>query len=153
MASKKHDEAPAVFTPSAEPETTLDAGTAVRLGSFGSLEPFRAPKAVNFKRNLTPQLVAMAHEKDLLMRCDGEITEIDLPVKGRADVMKPTKVMPGTNMETGETFLLICNVMIVSAFTRAGGDLAGRYFGLKSQEMVADQRYRVIDVVEVELEF
>jgi hypothetical protein len=115
----------------------------------------RTIKAVTFKKNFTPQLIAMAHERELLCQIRSEIYTMELPVKGRTETMQDANVVDVLNVETGMDHILILNVMMHRALTTAAvqGTIVGRYFACKSDDMVADKRYRAVNVVEVEVEF
>lgn len=108
-------------------------------------------KTITFKRTLTRPLTSISHAKELLVTVTAEMYKYDLPVKGRSEKMQPATILEGTDAETGEEIMLICNSMMESALTRAGAPLVGRTFAFREQGMKADKNYRVVDVVEVEL--
>ena len=66
----------------------------------------------------------------------------------RTPVKTPTVDI--TDVQTGESYTLICNALLASAFQRAGEPLAGRYFAIRSGDIVAGKRYRQVEVVELE---
>jgi hypothetical protein len=109
-------------------------------------------KTITFKRTLTKPLVAMGHTKQLLLKVSEELYKYELPVKGRSEKMMPATILEGTDVETGEDVMLICTTMMASALERAGAPLKGRCFAFREQGMKADKAYRVVDVVEVEVE-
>ena len=115
----------------------------------------RPIKEIREKRALTPPLVAMVHQNSLVFKPTSDFYTMNLPVKGRSETMQPATVIEGIDVMQGIPIILVCNVMMVSAFDRAkqDGPLTGRYFGLKAGDMIADKAYRVIDVAELEIDF
>lgn len=109
-------------------------------------------KSIRFKRTLTLPLISISHERELLFKVTGETSTIMLPVKGRSDEPKEASVITGVNVETGEEVMLIQNAIIKSALERAGGDLKGRTFAMRENGLKADKNYRVVDIVEVDID-
>lgn len=101
---------------------------------------------------LTPPLIAMAHEGDLLFEAADEPRIMQLPVKGRSETLQDANVLDGYKLETGEYCTLVLNVMMASALARAGAPLKGRTFAFRNMDFIADKAYRHIEVVEVEVE-
>lgn len=120
-----------------------------------SVSAGRTVKAVELVKQYTVALIAMVHEGDLLCEIRSKIYQMELPVKGRTETMQPARIVDVINLQTGEYQALICNETMVSAFERAGQEtpIIGRFFALKCGDMVADKRYRMVDVVEVQVEF
>lgn len=130
--------------------------------------------AINFKRQLTRTLVAMAHRSQLLIQFTGEMYVLDLPSTGRAEATSPAFVVDGIDLETGEEISLVCNVVIVSSLQRAGYSvvssrepnenkvmvthytpgrvLLGGQFAMRSGAIKAGKAYRDIQVVEVQVD-
>lgn len=108
--------------------------------------------SLNLKRTLTRPMVAMAHQKELVFQCTSEMYAVDLPTTGRTEKMQPATVLDGIDLESGEEIMLICNAMMVSALKRAGGELIGRSFGFRAGDIKADKKYRVVDVVEIDVQ-
>lgn len=126
---------------------------------LGSVDLFSRPvnggspiKSVTFRRLLTPPLVAMAHRRELLFECKSEMYQRSLPGGGRTEKELPATLIDGIDLETGEVITLICNAMMKSAFERATPPLINRAFGLRSGDIKADKKYRIIDVIEIDVE-
>lgn len=109
-------------------------------------------KSITFKKLLTRPLVAMAHKRELLFECTSEMYEHTLPTAGRTDKPSAATLIDGIDLETGEEVSLILNTVMKSAFERAKPPLSGRAFGLRAGEAKADKRYRIVDVIEVEVQ-
>jgi hypothetical protein len=131
-------------------------------------------KTIHFKKTLTRELTAMAHERELLFTCQSEMYQVELPMAGRSLQYGPARIIDIHDEDGGREIALICNEMMVSALERAGyrvikqrqnpGDrtwateikegtpLVGRSFAARAGDIKADKQYRVIDLVEVDLE-
>ncbi len=130
-------------------------------------------RSITFKRTLTKPLIAMAHLKQLIFECKSEVYIMPLPLKGRSGGQGDARVIDGLDIENNEEVTLIVNEMIASSWQRAGfqciasvkqegkenalvsvagKSIIGHAFGLRRGDMNADKGYRVVDVVEVEIE-
>jgi hypothetical protein len=115
-------------------------------------QPFKPIKSVTFKKSYTPAVVAMAHVGQLLIEAKSEMYKYKLPVKGRTETLQDATVIDAVNLETGEFIMLICNETMKQGFERSGPPITGRTFGLKSHDMSADKAYRMVEVIEVDVE-
>jgi len=133
----------------------------------------RAPITVNVGKVLTRPLVAMAHRKLLMVRCEGEMYTYNLPTAGRNADGAPARQVNCTEIllvdgkfVLGDEFILVLNEMMVSAMQREGyrvvtftaGEkksdtkeitidgkpLTGAGFAFKSGNVVDGKRYRVV---------
>ena len=114
----------------------------------------RPIKSVTIKTQFTRELIAMAHEVNLMAEMLSEVYVIQLPVKGRVETDHDASVVDVGNLETGAVATLICNATMVRSLADAAkqGPLKGRTFAFRSNDMVADQRYRMVEVCEIEVE-
>lgn len=104
------------------------------------------------KRRLTVPLVSMAHTPILVCLVKGEPVTMHITTGvGKEKSADPT-VVPIVNLDTGEDGLLICNTIILSAFSKIEGGVTGKYFSLRSSGIRDGKAYRDIDIVEMELE-
>jgi len=105
---------------------------------------------LKLKQRLTIPLISMAHLPLLVARIlsdpyqDEKITAL-----GKDSAIAPT-VVKIFNLDTQEEALLVVNVLIASAFERAGKPLVGRLFRFVGGEVRDGKRYRDIDVCEME---
>jgi hypothetical protein len=124
-------------------------------GSTPPGQPARPIANVAVKKALTPPLVGIVNGQDLLFSPTSEMYQYKIPVKGRSETLQEATIVDGTDVAQGVQIMLICNSSMVAAFQRAGrdGPIIGRFFGIKGGDIMADKAYRVIDVVEVDLQF
>lgn len=108
--------------------------------------------AINFKKSYTRALVAMAHQKELVCEFQTEIYQMDLPTASRDGKPSAANVVDANDLETGEDIILVLNAMMLSALKRAGDRLAGRAFAFRAGAIKADKAYRIVDVVEIEVQ-
>ena len=109
-------------------------------------------KSITMKRTLTRNIVSMAHTRELLCTFTSEPYKFKLAVAGRSDTMQDADVADIVNLETGEESMLVLNTVMLSAITRDGKPTSGRSFAFRQGSVRADKKYRVVDVVEVEVE-
>lgn len=166
-------------TPAVQPSTAVQViapGAAVTVDDVFNrqINSIKPVKSITFKRTLTKALVAMAHQMELLFQVTGAAYNLALPVAGRSDKPQDALVIDGVNLETGEEIALVLNEMMVSGFAKAlppdvlstrapdvdfrtfllanSAALIGKAFAMRAGDIKADKRYRVVDVVEVDVE-
>ena len=89
--------------------------------------------------------------QEVVARTDSELYTLMMPGFDAARTPVKTWVVEITDVLQGTPWLLVCNALIRSAFERAGTPLAGRYFAIRSGDIVAGKRYRHIEIIELEL--
>lgn len=109
-------------------------------------------KSITLKRVMTLPLVAMSHQRELLMRCTSEMYAKNLPTAGRTEGTGEATVIECTDLESGDKILLVCNAMMVGALKDAAPPLIGRCFAFKASTFKEGKKYLVVDVIEVEVE-
>lgn len=128
------------------PLNTSDAAN----GMFTDLTNMK--RRLKAKRRLTVPLVSMAHTPILVCLVEGEPVTMHITTGvGKEKSADPT-VVPILNLDTGEDGLLICNTIILSAFSKIEGGVTGKYFSLRSSGIRDGKAYRDIDIVEMEMD-
>jgi hypothetical protein len=113
------------------------------------------PKSMTLGRLLTRPLVAIAHTGRMIIECTSEMREETLMAAGRTDKEAPATlidVVDWTNPEAPIECMLVCNAMMKTGFTRYGGALTGKFFAVAGGDIVADKRYRHVDIREINVE-
>ena len=136
----------------------------------------RAPITVSAGKVLTRPLVAMAHRKLLMVRCEGEMYTHQLMSAGRQNEGAPARQVNCTEIllvdgrfVLGDEIILILNEMMVSAMQREGyrvvtftsgekksdvkevtiegRSLNGAGFAFRAGTISEGKRYRVVDTI------
>jgi hypothetical protein len=113
------------------------------------------PKSISLGRLLTRPLVAPAHRQRIVFEATGNMYEMTLRAAGRTDKDSPAIVCEGvdwTDPENPQEIILVCNEMLKSAFQRCAADIKGLWFAIAAGDIVADKRYRHIEVRQLEVE-
>jgi len=102
------------------------------------------------KKRLTLEATSMTRLGSAVLQIDGELEEIEMPSKGNPPKPQKAWAIAATDVVRGECYMVILNVVLVSAFRRAGAPLTGRYFAIRAGEVKAGKHYRSFEVVELE---
>jgi len=113
--------------------------------------PAAQPPNLTLKRRLTMDATSIKNLQEVVARTDSELYTLMMPGFDAARTPVKTWVVEITDLVQSTPWLLICNSLIRSAFERAGTPLVGRYFALRSGDIVAGKRYRHVDIIELEL--
>jgi hypothetical protein len=109
------------------------------------------PEQLKLKRKLTMDATSIARLGQLVCRIYGEFETIEMGGPNKDGFIPTAQAIPIFDVVRQEEYLLVCNALIVSAFKRAVPPLIGRYFALRSGEIVTGKRYRHVDVMELEV--
>ena len=143
------------------PKQELVKGEVANFDALFSREPNskNGVKSITLKRSFSRPMIAMAHQKELLIEFTSEMYEQQLAAAGRSDKLQPATLIDGVNIETGEDCVLILNMLMKGALQRATkgqGDavlpLVGRAFGFRLLNAQGDKKYKIIETVEVAIE-
>lgn len=135
-------------------------------------------RQLTMRRTLTRPLVSMAKRKSLAVECTSDMTTMDLPLKGRAGGLAPTRVFEAKELiptehgfVDGDEVLVLCHEIMCSAIERAGykslkpnpdaealpeyvqtegRSLVGALLGFLSGDIEDGKRYRAISIAELE---
>lgn len=106
--------------------------------------------ALKAKRKLTLDATSITRLGQVVCRIDGELETIEMPPQTKGGPVSHAAAVPIFDLVRTESYLLICNSLIVSALQRAGAPLTGRYFAMRAGEIKAGKRYRSVEVIELE---
>lgn len=132
------------------PKTTKNAETQVDLFQAPALPAVRQGELKPVRR-LTMDATSLPRLGQAIVLVTGELGSITMNVPGKAGEQQEVPAIEVRLMPLGEERMLICNVVMASAFRRAGTPLAGRYFAMRAGEIKEGKHYRQIDIVELEL--
>jgi hypothetical protein len=133
-----------------EPAGEVDFGAMLERATTNGNHPVRQ---FNFAtaRLLTRPLTAMKHKRECAIQAESELYERDLPVAGRSDKPVKATLLDFMDLQSGTHEIMVCSAVMVTAFKDASASvpLKGRCFLLRAGDIVADKRYRHVDVAEL----
>jgi hypothetical protein len=132
-----------VTVPAVEPVTSIDLYSPPTSGPL-ALSNLRAAK------KLTVDVTSISKIGELVMCCEGELMNLDMPSKYHPEGHGPAICIEAHDVARNEHYIVVCNAIMASSLRRAGQPLVGRYFAVRVGELIAGKRYRQTEVVELE---
>ena len=109
------------------------------------------PEQLKALRPLTLDATSIKRLSQVVCVTLGELTVQEMPGFDAARTPTKTYTVDIQDIVTGQSWCLICNAVLSSAFKRAGEPLKGRYFAIRDRGEKPGKRYRDLEAVELEL--